>query len=135
MNEIKFKIAPLHAIRHLAIDGDGPFRHPWLQGHSAIHGQVAPELLLSVKASPEPSPCLHYALIARNAPLRQLTQTAARDSRSFHPSDPSQRKFLSLGSTERGIASMSAGDEALRNAMVNMQKAQRFCILAESPIE
>jgi hypothetical protein len=65
------------------------------------------------------------------------------------PGDPSQRKFLSLESTERGIASMSAGDEALRNALVAHataqdvpsvecakdgiafdQKAQRFCVLA-----
>jgi len=51
------------------------------------------------------------------------------------PNDPSQRKFLSLESTERGIASMSAGDEALRNATVYMQKAQRFCILASAPSE
>ncbi|HZK84700.1 MAG TPA: hypothetical protein VFC58_08500 [Desulfosporosinus sp.] len=32
--------------------------------------------------------------------------------------DPSQAKFLSLESMKRGIASMSAGDEALRNATV-----------------
>jgi len=49
--------------------------------------------------------------------------------------DPSQRKCLALESTERGIASMSAGDEALKNATVHMQKAQKFCILAASPRE
>jgi len=32
--------------------------------------------------------------------------------------DPSQRKFLSLESMERGIASMSAVDKALRNSLV-----------------
>ena len=51
------------------------------------------------------------------------------------PADPSQRKCLSLESTERGIASISAGDEALRNALVDMQKAQRLCVLAASPSE
>jgi len=30
---------------------------------------------------------------------------------------------------------MSVGDGALRNATVHMQKAQRFCILEESPRE
>ncbi|WP_282432991.1 hypothetical protein [Desulfosporosinus sp. Sb-LF] len=34
-----------------------------------------------------------------------------------------------------GIASISAEDEALRNATVYMQKAQRFCILATSSSE
>jgi len=32
------------------------------------------------------------------------------------PFKPSQRKFLGLESMKRGIASMSAGDEELRNA-------------------
>ena len=44
---------------------------------------------------------------------RPHTCTLAQDSRSFlAPGDPSQRKFLSLGSMERGIASMSAVDKA-----------------------
>jgi len=51
------------------------------------------------------------------------------------PCDPNQRKFLSLESMKRGIASMNAGDEALRNATVHMQKAQKFCILAAPPSE
>jgi len=79
--------------------------------------------------------------------LLESTQTAPRNLWSSPPADPSQRKFLSLESTERGIASMSADNEALRNAMElvhgwtdvavpwmarsdHMLLARRFCVLA-----
>ncbi|KUO72908.1 MAG: hypothetical protein APF81_10585 [Desulfosporosinus sp. BRH_c37] len=61
---------------------------------------------------------------------KNANSTTGFSGRSKTPWDPSQRKFLSLGSTESGIASMNADDKALRNATVHMQKAQRFCVLA-----
>jgi len=45
-----------------------------------------------------------------------ITQTTSQPLVVPNLVDPNQRKFLSLGSTENGIASMSAVDKALRNA-------------------
>jgi len=60
--------------------------------------------------------------IARSPKLERLVQgwndaavphKRCQDSQTIQiPVDPSQRKFLSLESMERGIASMSAGDKA-----------------------
>jgi len=75
-------------------------------------------------------------LHAHKCAFASKTQTAPPESyQRSSLGDPSQRKFLSLESTERGSASMSAGDAALRTATVHMQKTQRFCGLAESPNE
>jgi len=105
--------------------------------HSAFASttQTAPQGPSIVPNPVDPSQRKFLNLVSTHSAFASTTQTVPRPSIVPNPVDPSQRKCLNLESMERGIASMSAGDEALRTATVHMHKAQRFCGLAESPNE
>ena len=93
-------------------------------------------------------PCLHtycirigaFALKAQTAPQMQARKDAKKNRPYLHttyqtPSGPEPEEVSLLREHFSGIASMSADEKALRNATVDMQKAQRFCVLALSASE